>query len=429
MPLPRLIPCLDVAGGRVVKGVRFEGLTRGRRPGRARRALLRLGRGRARVPRREGDARRARRSRRARRADRRSPCDPVHRRRRRALGRGRRGPPRGGRRQGLGQQRGARATRACSASSPDGSARRPSSSRSTPRGERCRTPGRHRGRKTLGRRLGARGRRARGGRDPAHVDRRRRHAGGLRPRAHRVRERGRVGARDRIGRSGQRASTSPRRSVSRRRRSSRRSSMRTRRAWSRCATSCGIWESRCAMPPELRAAIVQDAETNRVLMLAWMDDEALRLHARDGRGALLQPLAAAALAEGRDVRQHARGRGAARRLRRRRDPPARATGRARVSHRRGLVLRAVALASRRRARAGAPGRLVRRRPRRRQARPRPHARSARKASRSRSAGASESDERLVEEIADLWFHTYVLLAARGLDPSLVEDELVRRATR
>lgn len=27
MPLPRLIPCLDVAGGRVVKGVRFQGLT------------------------------------------------------------------------------------------------------------------------------------------------------------------------------------------------------------------------------------------------------------------------------------------------------------------------------------------------------------------------------------------------------------------
>ena len=26
MPLPRLIPCLDVAGGRVVKGVRFKGL-------------------------------------------------------------------------------------------------------------------------------------------------------------------------------------------------------------------------------------------------------------------------------------------------------------------------------------------------------------------------------------------------------------------
>ena len=43
------------------------------------------------------------------------------------------------------------------------------------------------------------------------------------------------------------------------------------------------------------------------------------------------------------------------------------------------------------------------------------------------AGAGESDERLVEEVADLWFHSYVLLAARGLDPALVEDELRRRA--
>ncbi|MBA2332505.1 MAG: bifunctional phosphoribosyl-AMP cyclohydrolase/phosphoribosyl-ATP diphosphatase HisIE [Actinobacteria bacterium] len=42
------------------------------------------------------------------------------------------------------------------------------------------------------------------------------------------------------------------------------------------------------------------------------------------------------------------------------------------------------------------------------------------------AGASESDERLVEEVADLWFHSYALLAARGLDPALVEDELRRR---
>lgn len=42
------------------------------------------------------------------------------------------------------------------------------------------------------------------------------------------------------------------------------------------------------------------------------------------------------------------------------------------------------------------------------------------------AGVSESDERLVEELADLWFHCYVLLAARGLQPSAVEDELRRR---
>jgi phosphoribosyl-ATP pyrophosphohydrolase len=39
------------------------------------------------------------------------------------------------------------------------------------------------------------------------------------------------------------------------------------------------------------------------------------------------------------------------------------------------------------------------------------------------AALAESDERLVEEIADLWFHSYVLLAARGLDPAAVEDVL------
>lgn len=43
------------------------------------------------------------------------------------------------------------------------------------------------------------------------------------------------------------------------------------------------------------------------------------------------------------------------------------------------------------------------------------------------AALDESDERLVSEVADLWFHTYVLLAARGLDPADVEDELRRRS--
>ena len=44
------------------------------------------------------------------------------------------------------------------------------------------------------------------------------------------------------------------------------------------------------------------------------------------------------------------------------------------------------------------------------------------------AAVTESDARLVEELADLWFHGYVLLAARGLHPSAVEDELRRRHT-
>jgi phosphoribosyl-AMP cyclohydrolase / phosphoribosyl-ATP pyrophosphohydrolase len=36
------------------------------------------------------------------------------------------------------------------------------------------------------------------------------------------------------------------------------------------------------MQPDLRAAIVQDADDGRVLMLAWMDDEALRLTRETG---------------------------------------------------------------------------------------------------------------------------------------------------
>ena len=42
------------------------------------------------------------------------------------------------------------------------------------------------------------------------------------------------------------------------------------------------------------------------------------------------------------------------------------------------------------------------------------------------AALGDSDERVVAELADLWFHSYVLLAARGLDPAAVEDELGRR---
>jgi phosphoribosyl-AMP cyclohydrolase / phosphoribosyl-ATP pyrophosphohydrolase len=45
------------------------------------------------------------------------------------------------------------------------------------------------------------------------------------------------------------------------------------------------------------------------------------------------------------------------------------------------------------------------------------------------AALDESDERVVEEAADLVYHLYVLLAARGLDIAAVEDELARRQTR
>ena len=42
------------------------------------------------------------------------------------------------------------------------------------------------------------------------------------------------------------------------------------------------------------------------------------------------------------------------------------------------------------------------------------------------AALEESDERLAEEAADLVYHLYVLLASRGLDVAAVEDELARR---
>ncbi|HTT60159.1 MAG TPA: bifunctional phosphoribosyl-AMP cyclohydrolase/phosphoribosyl-ATP diphosphatase HisIE [Acidimicrobiales bacterium] len=43
------------------------------------------------------------------------------------------------------------------------------------------------------------------------------------------------------------------------------------------------------------------------------------------------------------------------------------------------------------------------------------------------AALSEDDERVVSEAADLWFHMLLVLRSRGLDPAAVEDELRRRA--
>ena len=43
------------------------------------------------------------------------------------------------------------------------------------------------------------------------------------------------------------------------------------------------------------------------------------------------------------------------------------------------------------------------------------------------AALSEDDERVVSEAADLWFHSLLLLRSRGLDPAFVDDELHRRS--
>jgi phosphoribosyl-AMP cyclohydrolase / phosphoribosyl-ATP pyrophosphohydrolase len=177
--------------------------------------------------------------------------------------------------------------------------------------------------------------------------------------------------------------------------------------------------------PDLIPAVVQDADSGRVLMLAWMDEEALSRTRERGeawfwsrsRGRLWRKgetsgntLAVEELREDCD--------GDAVLLRVRPSGPACHTGAVscfapwlwrRIKERTqerpaGSYVVALtddpALAARKVGEEGLEAAL---------------------------AGASESDERLVEELADLWFHSYALLAARGLDPARVEDELRRRA--
>ncbi len=179
------------------------------------------------------------------------------------------------------------------------------------------------------------------------------------------------------------------------------------------------------MQRELRAAIVQHVDSGRVLMLAWMDDEALRLTRETGEAHFFSrsrnrlwrkgessgnTLAVEELREDCD--------GDAILLRVRPAGPACHTGaescfapwlwrivaeRAATRPAGSYVTRVlddgVATAARKVGEEGLEAAL---------------------------AGAGESDERVISELADLWFHSYVLLAARGLDPAAVEHELERR---
>jgi phosphoribosyl-AMP cyclohydrolase / phosphoribosyl-ATP pyrophosphohydrolase len=179
------------------------------------------------------------------------------------------------------------------------------------------------------------------------------------------------------------------------------------------------------MPSELRAAIVQDADSGRVLMLAWMDDEALRLTREHGEAHFFSrsrdrlwhkgetsgnTLAVEELREDCD--------GDAILLRVRPAGPAchtgsmscfapwlwrvvaeRAATRPEGSYVTALLDEGTGAAARKVGEEGGEAAL---------------------------AGAGESDARLVSELADLWFHSYVLLAARGLDPAAVEQELWSR---
>jgi phosphoribosyl-AMP cyclohydrolase / phosphoribosyl-ATP pyrophosphohydrolase len=179
------------------------------------------------------------------------------------------------------------------------------------------------------------------------------------------------------------------------------------------------------MQPELRAAIVQDAESGRVLMLAWMDDEALRLTRETGEAHFFSRSRNGLWHKGEtsgntltvdELRDDCDG--DAYLLRVRPSGPACHTG--------SVSCFAPWLWRRVRERAetrpdgsyvaklldGGPGACAQK--------------LGEEGVEAALAVASEDDERVVSEIADLWFASYVALAARGLDPAAVEEELLRR---
>jgi phosphoribosyl-AMP cyclohydrolase / phosphoribosyl-ATP pyrophosphohydrolase len=180
------------------------------------------------------------------------------------------------------------------------------------------------------------------------------------------------------------------------------------------------------MPPELRAAVVQDAETGRVLMLAWMDEEALQLTRETGEAHFFSRSRDKLWRKGEtsgntlaveELREDCDGDAIV--LRVRAAGPACHTGS--VSCFAPWLWRRVAERAATRPEGSYVALLLEDGP----------TAAARKLGEegveAALAGAAESDERLVSELADLWFASYVLLAARGLDPSAVEDELARRA--
>jgi phosphoribosyl-AMP cyclohydrolase / phosphoribosyl-ATP pyrophosphohydrolase len=179
------------------------------------------------------------------------------------------------------------------------------------------------------------------------------------------------------------------------------------------------------MPPELRPAIVQDATDGRVLMLAWMDDEAEELTRTTGEAWFWSRSRERLWRKGEtsgntlaveELRDDCDG--DALLLRVRPEGPACHTGA--VSCFAPGLWRTIAQRAAERpagsytaelldAGTGACARKV-----------------GEEAVELAVAALDEADERVIEEAADLVYHLYVLLAARGLDLAQVEDELSRR---
>lgn len=178
-------------------------------------------------------------------------------------------------------------------------------------------------------------------------------------------------------------------------------------------------------PARLIPAVVQDAESGRVLMLAYVDDEALRRTRESGRAWFWSRSRREYWCKGstsgntlavEEIREDCDEDAVLLRVR----PAGPACHTGAESCFAPWLWRRVAERARERPEGSYVGALLDAGP----------AAVARKVGEegveAALAGAAESDARVVEEIADLFFHAYVLLAARGLDPILVEDELRRR---
>lgn len=185
------------------------------------------------------------------------------------------------------------------------------------------------------------------------------------------------------------------------------------------------------MPPELRAAVVQDAATGRVLMLGWMDAEAERLTRESGqvwfwsrsrqrlwrKGETSGSTLAVEEMEVVELRDDCDG--DALLVRVKAAGPTCHTGS--VSCFAPELWRTVAQRAIERPAGSYVSALLEA----------GTAQVARKvgeeAVETVVAALSEPDDRLVEEAADLVFHLYVLLAARGVDIAQLDEELRRRA--
>jgi phosphoribosyl-ATP pyrophosphohydrolase/phosphoribosyl-AMP cyclohydrolase len=178
------------------------------------------------------------------------------------------------------------------------------------------------------------------------------------------------------------------------------------------------------MQPDLRAAVVQDADDGRVLMLAWMNDEALRLTQETGEAWFWSRSHSRLWKKGEtsgnvlaveEVRDDCDG--DALLLRVRPSGPACHTGATscfapalwrtvveRVRNRpEGSYVTSLADAGVERAAQKLGEEAV-----------------------EAAIAATAGDGRLVSEAADVLFHLYVLLAVAGVDIAEIEDELSRR---